>query len=684
MEAASLSSERSSDGNQTYIRVAGVIDERFDGKQAAARIKSKSVVINCAGLTLITSFGIRAWLDFIRAFERRKVDLFYVECSTAFVAELNQVVEFAGNGQVVSCYAPYSCPNCSAQRSVLLRVDLDNHVIRHRQPPEYSCLVCGHTLEFDEEPGLYFPALSSHAGQAVDPKVLAFLEARLNYETESHNQLRVLKDVSGSATVLSFSGTLDNTLHGAKLAQGLQGEIVADLSGIIHVQQQGLRAWRDFLQHTNPQAARLWLLGCPTLIVEKALEGANNVVLGSVRIPYYCRSCEQTEFVLIDLSSRDGKQLREGQLRDRSCSGCKKTTKAMVGAQVVEQLRHLPEPQLPRMVAKAARSAAKRLAHVRSPAAADRGGSKRFPRWVPAMAVLSVVVAGLAVAAGATVLWRSQTVATAVPAPTQQPQQAAGQAVERPDWIISDAPSSSYCVDLGWQLQCIGVSSFNSDLEDAEKEAFNSAVEAFVHTALLNSRSKALETERSAYLNTRTQAIAELEKAHFANDSASEVLAHKAITGARSRIAAAVQSGGAPGAPSQRSDHYWEEYAAKGSGTEFLAFSRVDVSNAEVVAFSEYYSEVHEAGGAKLTRLNPALGWVLTGDGQNLGFFAEKVASSGELYAAGLRTGDLIVTDPELASATEPAKKLLAKLQGGETLEARRGDSFGKVVKLKK
>jgi hypothetical protein len=683
MRSASLSSERSSDGTQTYIRIDGVINERLDGKRAAARIKSKSVVLNCAGVALITSYGVRAWFDFVRALERRKIELYFVECSTAFVRETNQVIDFVGPGQVVSCYLPYACPACSAQRTVLLRVDLDKHVVRDREPDEYSCLVCGSTMEFDEEPGLFFPGLDNHVGGSVNPKVLEFLKARLNYGSDSQTRLKVLKDVSGDTTVLSIAGTLDGTLNGPALAEGLQGEVAIDLNNIIHVQQQGLRAWRNFIGHVNPERARLWLMRCPTLIVEKAHDPQSNLHLVSVRIPYYCHSCEQTEFVLVEIASRDGRALAQGQLRERPCSGCKEPTKPMVSASVVQTLSQLPDATPPRSVQKAASMAAKRLAKARQVQTSRQSQGSRFPRWVPALAVIAVVGAGLAVAAGATVLWKTQTVATAIPpAPERTGSRAA--AAERPDWIISDTPSSSYCVDLGWQLRCVGVSSYHESLDAAEKEGFEAAVEVFVHTALLNARSEALEVQRSAYLKARIQAINDLERGSQMPDVVATQKAREAIRLTRARIASAVRSAGAPGAPTQRSSHYWEEYEVEGEAgkTEFLAFIRVDVSNPEVLAFSKYYTTKLEAGGAVMTRLTPSLSWVLPADTTPLGLFVITPPKSGPAGTVGLEAHDVILTGEALASDHDPVVAVITKFDAGKSLEIRRGSMFSERFML--
>jgi hypothetical protein len=239
-------------------------------------------------------------------------------------------------------------------------------------------------------------------------------------------------------------------------------------------------------------------------------------------------------------------------------------------------------------------------------------------------------------------------------------------------------------LDLGWQLRCVGVSSYHESLDAAEKEGFEAAVEVFVHTALLNARSEALEVQRSAYLKARIQAINDLERGSQMPDVVATQKAREAIRLTRARIASAVRSAGAPGAPTQRSSHYWEEYEVEGEAgkTEFLAFIRVDVSNPEVLAFSKYYTTKLEAGGAVMTRLTPSLSWVLPADTTPLGLFVITPPKSGPAGTVGLEAHDVILTGEALASDHDPVVAVITKFDAGKSLEIRRGSMFSERFML--
>jgi S1-C subfamily serine protease len=61
--------------------------------------------------------------------------------------------------------------------------------------------------------------------------------------------------------------------------------------------------------------------------------------------------------------------------------------------------------------------------------------------------------------------------------------------------------------------------------------------------------------------------------------------------------------------PMQRSDWYWEEYAAKKGGTEVLVFIRYDVSLDAIRALVEKYSATTQVSGSTAMTAFPALAW---------------------------------------------------------------------------
>ena len=64
-QQAKLRIDKFSDGGITCLKLAGTIDEQFEGKKIAAGVKGGTLVLDLAEIERISSFGIREWVDFI-------------------------------------------------------------------------------------------------------------------------------------------------------------------------------------------------------------------------------------------------------------------------------------------------------------------------------------------------------------------------------------------------------------------------------------------------------------------------------------------------------------------------------------------------------------------------------------------------------------------------------------------
>ena len=114
-----LAIDRFADGRLTCLKLAGTIDESFDGKRLAATVDAATLVLDVGEIRKISSFGIREWVDFIGAIAARGVAIYLVECAPKVVDQLNMVANFAGSGRVYSFYLPYHCDYCDRDDLVL-------------------------------------------------------------------------------------------------------------------------------------------------------------------------------------------------------------------------------------------------------------------------------------------------------------------------------------------------------------------------------------------------------------------------------------------------------------------------------------------------------------------------------------------------------------------------------------
>ena len=195
----------------------------------------------------ISSFGIREWANFIKGVERSCESIYLVECSPKVIDQLNMVANFAGKAKVYSFYGPYRCDYCDIDRNALFQVDRDSQDIRCLRPREELCESCGREQYFDEDPATFFSLIAQQPRFELPSDVADFLSTKLDYVTGADRHLQVDKYVEGRFTYLRLSGNLDGSFPSEKLAEGLEGVVVVDVSGLGNVDIAGAAEWRNFV-----------------------------------------------------------------------------------------------------------------------------------------------------------------------------------------------------------------------------------------------------------------------------------------------------------------------------------------------------------------------------------------------------------------------------------------------------
>src|SRR5688500_2972905 len=87
-------------GEAGLVKVGGLVDEHFVGF-GSIPAGVKTLVIDVASMTRMTSFGVRQWLKGMDALPKTISDLYLLGCPTFFVDQLNMVLNFGGAGKVL-------------------------------------------------------------------------------------------------------------------------------------------------------------------------------------------------------------------------------------------------------------------------------------------------------------------------------------------------------------------------------------------------------------------------------------------------------------------------------------------------------------------------------------------------------------------------------------------------------
>lgn len=640
------------DESLTYIILSGVIDESFDTGSLSSSITTKRVVINCAGITQISSFGLRQWFRLMDDINKRSEDLYFVECSPKVIDQLNLVAGFGGMGQVLSFYAPYQCERCRTDRRILFRVDLDRQMLRDQQPPTFTCRVCEGKEYLDDDPEGYFSWFTRQGEIDVDPAVRSLLRGRLDYSPSSQlARPQIEKYVRNDMTFVAIRGTLDGTLPSDKIVSGLEGIVVIDTSGIVFIQPSGLEAWDRVLGQLleSQLVQRIYLSGIPPLALERGSflghDTGDRFQLISVMMPFECPSCSATSWHQLPMASRPAAGFSLETLPKKRCSDCGATVQALASTSLLNKINSLPVAAVPGKVKRFVHKAPEQLEAQRNRYRAKDRPVKQ-PRTLLAAALGGMLVIAGVGAVAAFYFMSNQSSASSPTAATRGTNGSESQPTKpeanwaRPDWISSDRPASGHCFDTPVKIYCVGVSRFRDTKKDAMKEAWTASLEELVNLVAIRAQRGPVRVQRELYSKLRLGAFAEANELRESGDGPALRDAYKKIHEHRDMVAKSLLVTGSGAVPAQQSDSYWEEYErTTGVGTEFLGFSQVEISNSAVEALARQYSETKKLAGATIVPAFPGLAW-RTGKPAT-GFFVLD-AGQGALREAGAKDGQVI------------------------------------------
>jgi len=315
-------------GDAALVNVTGLVDENFAGFGTFSAT-TKTAVINVTGMTRMTSFGVRQWLKGMDALPKTISDIYLLGCPTFFVDQLNMVLNFGGVGQVLSAYAPYTCPSCGVEAGELIDVLAERAALAKGAVPAKECQRCGGTLEFDETPESYFSFVGKYAASVIEPAAAEMLAAQNLYiasvDTAAEKPPKIIKLVHGSVTYFRIIGAISSMFRARPFLVGAEGEVVIDLAEVERFDPLGQREWRRLLKSLAGQVPSVSLVDVNHSFLAVAADSiaiARNIAIWSVLVEYTCVDCKRTSQ---ESQTLDGKGWPL-QFYDQVCSRCGGTT----------------------------------------------------------------------------------------------------------------------------------------------------------------------------------------------------------------------------------------------------------------------------------------------------------------------------------------------------------------------
>jgi anti-anti-sigma regulatory factor len=141
-------------------------------------------------------------------------------------------------------------------------------------------------------------------------------------------KLTIEKFADGNISCFKFSGTIDESFEGKKIARSIQADtLVLDLGGVKKISSFGIREWVDFATTAVKQAKHVILIECAPKVVDQLNMVANFAGGGRVfsfYAPFRCDYCDSEQRTLLEVS-KDFEAIKSMKLGDRPCPSCKES-----------------------------------------------------------------------------------------------------------------------------------------------------------------------------------------------------------------------------------------------------------------------------------------------------------------------------------------------------------------------
>ena len=667
-----LTIDKFADGTLVCLKLAGTIDESFEGKRLAESIKASTVILDLGDIRKVSSFGIREWVDFITTVGKTAQRIVLVECAPKIVDQLNMVANFAGAGRVYSFYAPYHCDYCDRDDRVLLQVDRDHEQIKAMKPAQRACASCGEMQYFNEDPVTFFSYLAGQEKFELEPDVAAFLAAKLSYAVaDGARKLRVEKSIEGRVTFIKLAGDLDKAFPRDKLAEGLEGMVVIDVGAVGKIEPAGAAEWRGLVQQVAPLVEAIYLVAVPPGFLDKLTRPEDlgpKAAVVSLTLPYTCAKCSTTAGQLIEVDTHF-EVLKFATPPDLKCADCKGPLVCAAPEGLLANLPMLPRPNLAPELTKLIREVRERkpvakrttTTTVAELSAQQRGGGLGVALVA---ALIAVALAGVAVVGYRMFFGGSS-------APAGRGARSAASAEARPAWATTEVALAASCTDEAAGLRCVGVSGLAPTSDDATIEAGEAALDGLAVAI----------SDRITDVTWKTHVAAQYREARAAKLAAADkdprsVQARRQVRDARTGVAKAIRA--TAGAAPSGVDSYWEEYTG-GAGKQYVGFATVTITADQLAKLVAAYTAPSSALGVTAVTAFPLLAWRYPE--VTRGAIVTAVGD-GSLSKAGLTQGAVVlsvggakvVDAASFAQLTTDEATRLAAVGGALRLEVQAGD----------
>ncbi len=266
----------------TVITLRGRLDETFEGTQLGESLGG-TVLFDLAGVERITSFGVREWLEMMKAIERQgDVDAYLARCSEPIVTQLSLIRTFASPAKVVSFQVPYLCDDCGMSFHGSLDCERDAELLESRVPPSATCPRCSGPAKYDDDPTTL--AFATPFLRVKVPDKVRQLVTTL--ESSAHGTSdAVEKHVTPTETRFRVHRDVEKAFRWNRVLDGVDGKVVFDFRGVLRMSPETAATFARAVRGLGPDVTSCEILECPSAVL-RAL--GRDAIAGKLDVPFAC------------------------------------------------------------------------------------------------------------------------------------------------------------------------------------------------------------------------------------------------------------------------------------------------------------------------------------------------------------------------------------------------------------
>lgn len=287
----------------TVVTLEGRIDEGFEGAALGSSL-SGCVLFDLKNVERVTSFGVREWLEMMKALdEQEDVETWLARCPEALATQMSLIRTFAGKAKLLSFQAPFLCDDCGNSMSKTLDCEREASWFREGRGETPRCSCCGGTTKLDDDPA-FLSFAAPYAGLAVPERIRMILDT---IEQSEQPELDIVdKIVTKDETRVRLHRNVDRAVRWKRVFDGVEGRLVLDFRGVPRASADGATNFARAIKALGREVTEIEILECPASVLmalgDRSASSNERMRIASVAFAGRCSACAAARTGLVPIT----------------------------------------------------------------------------------------------------------------------------------------------------------------------------------------------------------------------------------------------------------------------------------------------------------------------------------------------------------------------------------------------